>query len=126
MRPEPIDVPATVAMLKALANPARLRIAMHLLDDEKAVSKIEDELGLKQPNLSQHLAELREAGLVTTRREARSVFYALADAQAEALLWALSGQPGGKQRSASAFNAKPKRSNGPLAAAAFATVDLDQ
>ena len=66
MRPEPIDVPATVATLRALANPSRLRIALHLLDGEKAVSEIADELGLKQPNLSQYLAELREAGLLTT------------------------------------------------------------
>ncbi|RYY16784.1 MAG: transcriptional regulator [Alphaproteobacteria bacterium] len=123
MRPEPIDVAATVATLKALANPARLRIAMHLIDGEKAVSEIEDELGLKQPNLSQYLAELREAGLVTTRREARSVFYALADAQAKALLRALSGQPGKERCSASAVSVRTKRSNGPLAAAAFATVE---
>ena len=126
MRPEPIDVPATVATLKALANPARLRIAMHLLDGEKAVSEIEDELGLRQPNLSQYLAELREAGLVTTRREARSVFYALADAQAEALLLAVSGQPGGERRSASAVGTRMQRPDGLLAAAAFATVGPDR
>lgn len=126
MSSESIDVPATVATLKALANPARLRIAMHLLGGEKAVSEIEDELGLKQPNLSQYLAELREAGLVTTRREARSVFYALADAQAEALLRALSGQLGGERRSAPAVSVRTQRSNGLLAAAAFATVVPDR
>lgn len=125
MRPEPIDVPATVATLKALANSARLRIAMRLLDGEKAVSEIEDELGLRQPNLSQYLAELREAGLVTTRREARSVFYALADAQAEALLLALSGRLGGERRSAPAVSARTQRSDG-LMAAAFATVEPDR
>ncbi len=123
MRPKSIDVPATVATLKALANPARLRVALHLLDGERAVSDIEDDLGLKQPNLSQYLAELREAGLVSARREARSVFYTLADAQAEALLRALSGQDGGELHSEPAVDTRAKRTTGLLAAATFATID---
>lgn len=121
MTSDAIDVPAAVAALKALANPARLRIALHLLDGEKGVSEIEGELGLRQPNLSQHLAELREAGLVKTRREARNVFYALADARTKALLLALSSP------SAAACGAEPSgpgrlRPRLPIAAAAFATV----
>jgi ArsR family transcriptional regulator len=117
MKSDVIDVPATGAKLKALANPARLRIALHLLGGEKGVSDIENELGLRQPNLSQYLAELREAGLVTTRREARNVFYALADAQAAALLQALSAPP-------DAVRPAPIRAprRHPLAAASFASV----
>lgn len=117
MNPDLIDVPAAVATLKALANPARLRIALHLLGGEKGVSEIESELGLRQPNLSQYLAELREAGLVTTRREARNVFYVLADAKAEALLRALSSPPEVHRLE---LSRAPRRH--PLAAAAFASV----
>ena len=116
-----MDVTATVAALKALANPARLRIALHLLGGEKGVSEIEGELGLKQPNLSQYLAELREAGLVRTRREARNVFYALADARTEAILVALSS-PSGPVRQAEPTTPGRLRPRLPVAAAAFATV----
>ena len=117
MIPDSINIPAGVVMLKALANPARLRIALHLLGGERGVSDIESELGLRQPNLSQHLAELREAGLVTTRREARNVFYVLADAKAEALLRALSLPP---ELQRSEPSRAPRRH--PLAAASFASV----
>lgn len=114
---ENFDVPATVATLKALANPARLRIALCLLAGEKGVGEIEAELGLKQPNLSQYLAELREAELVTTRREQRNVFYTLANAQAEALLRALVSPPAALR---SELARLPRRH--PVAAAAFASV----
>lgn len=78
MRRDPIDVEAAVALLRVLANPARLRIVLRLLDGECAVADLETELGVRQPNLSQHLAELRAAGLVATRRESRAVFYRMA------------------------------------------------
>jgi DNA-binding transcriptional ArsR family regulator len=79
MKKDPIDIAAAVTSLRALANPARLRIALQLLKGEQAVSELETELEIKQPTLSQHLAELREAGLVATRRESRIIFYQLAD-----------------------------------------------
>ena len=78
MLPDPINIEASVALLRALANPARLRIVLRLLQGECAVAELEAELSLRQPNLSQHLAELRDAGLVAARRESRSVFYHLA------------------------------------------------
>jgi DNA-binding transcriptional ArsR family regulator len=73
------DPRATAEFLRALAHPTRLQILCHLLDGEAAVAAFESELGLKQPNLSQQLGLLREAGLVTARREAKSIFYSLAD-----------------------------------------------
>lgn len=76
-------------LLRALAHPMRLRILCRLLDGELAVAGFESELGLKQPNLSQQLASLREAGLVTTRREAKSIVYRLADERVGRLLEAL-------------------------------------
>ena len=70
---------AAAEFLRALAHPTRLQILCRLLNGEAAVAAFESELGLKQPNLSQQLGLLREAGLVTARREAKSIFYSLAD-----------------------------------------------
>ena len=89
MRKEPVDIDAAVALLKALANPARLRIALRLLEGEQAVSELESGLGIRQPTLSQHLAELRDAGIVATRRESRVIFYQLADATQVRLIGSL-------------------------------------
>lgn len=68
--------------LRTLAQPQRLMILAVLLDDERAVGEIEAATGIGQPALSQQLAELRRAGLATTRREARQVYYRIADEDA--------------------------------------------
>ncbi len=73
---------AAAALLKALANGQRLRILCLLVGGERSVSEINAELDLSQSALSQHLAKLREEGLVTTRREAQTIHYALADGPA--------------------------------------------
>lgn len=91
------DPVAAADFLRALAHPARLQILCRLHEGETSVSTFETELGLKQPNLSQQLGQLREAGLVATRREAKSVFYRLADDKVRAILAALR----------SAFSASP-------------------
>ncbi|MFC3127310.1 ArsR/SmtB family transcription factor [Pseudoroseomonas globiformis] len=83
------DIAAAAGLLRVLANPARLRIALHLLEGECPVGRIEAELGLKQPNLSQHLGELRDAGLLVARRESRQVFYRVAPGRASHLLASL-------------------------------------
>ncbi|MCB2049466.1 MAG: winged helix-turn-helix transcriptional regulator [Novosphingobium sp.] len=70
---------AAVERLKAYAQPQRLMILSCLLRGEHTVSEIDAETGIGQPALSQQLAELRRADLVSTRKEARSVIYALAD-----------------------------------------------
>jgi ArsR family transcriptional regulator len=67
----------------------RLQILCRLLDGELAVAGFESELGLKQPNLSQQLGHLREAELVTTRREAKSIYYRLSDERVRVILDAL-------------------------------------
>lgn len=69
-------------LLKALANPNRLSIICMLLEGESAVAEIESELGIRQPTLSQQLGELREAGLVATRRDAKHIYYRVADDRA--------------------------------------------
>lgn len=95
MIPETVDIAEAVPLLRTLANPARLRIALHLLDGERSVGQIEGELGLKQPNLSQYLGELRDAGLLVTRRESRQVFYQVAPGKARHLLASLQHGLGG-------------------------------
>ena len=95
MKGHPIDTAAAAQMLRALGNETRLQIVLHLLQGETAVSDIERDLGLRQPNLSQHLAELRDAGLVVGRRESKSVIYSLASATQERLVTALSYGFGG-------------------------------
>jgi DNA-binding transcriptional ArsR family regulator len=65
--------------LKALANSHRLMILCQLKDGERSVSALERAVPLTQSALSQHLAKLREGRFVTTRREAQTIYYALAD-----------------------------------------------
>lgn len=86
---EACDPQKAAELLRALAHPMRLRILCRLLDGEVSVAGFESELGLKQPNLSQQLGQLREAALVTTRRAAKSIFYSLADERVRYILDAL-------------------------------------
>ena len=76
-------------LLKLLAHPNRLLVACELMEGERSVSQIEASTGVRQPNLSRDLARLRAAGLVTPRRDAKQVFYRLADNRIEALMRAL-------------------------------------
>jgi DNA-binding transcriptional ArsR family regulator len=69
--------------LKKLSNPNRLLIVCALVDGERSVRALEDGLGLRQPALSQQLAELREAGLIASRRDGKTVHYRLADPRVE-------------------------------------------
>jgi DNA-binding transcriptional ArsR family regulator len=66
-----------IEALKALAHPLRLRILETLRDGERNVGEIEEAAKIGQPALSQQLGVLRKAGLVTTRKEAKLVFYRL-------------------------------------------------
>ena len=75
--------------LKKLANPQRLLLACSLVDGERSVRELEEMLGIRQPGLSQQLAELREAGLVAGRKEGKSVRYRLADPRVVRLITTL-------------------------------------
>ena len=66
-------------LLKALGNEQRLLILCHLLDGELSVGELNQRVALSQSALSQHLALLRELGLVATRREAQTIRYSLPD-----------------------------------------------
>lgn len=62
---------------KTLANPIRLAILHTLRDDEKSVNELTDILGISQSNLSQHLALMRQAGILTTRKQGTSIYYSV-------------------------------------------------
>ena len=77
------DAEDTAERLRRFGQPLRLMILSLLLQGEKSVSEIDIATGIGQPGLSQQLAELRRAELVTTRRQAKQVFYSLADQSVE-------------------------------------------
>jgi ArsR family transcriptional regulator len=66
-------------VLKTLAHPRRLAIVHRLAQGPCEVGRLADDLGLTQPNVSQHLAVLRGAGIVEADRDGREVRYRLAD-----------------------------------------------
>lgn len=80
---------AAAELLKALAHPARLLVMCRLVDGEASVGELQQQVGLSMSALSQHLAVLRELALVTTRRQAQTIFYSLADGPALAVMQAL-------------------------------------
>jgi ArsR family transcriptional regulator len=64
-------------LCKAIADPKRLLILDALRDGERAVGDIAEEVGLSQPNTSQHLAILRDRNVVTTSRSGNTIYYSL-------------------------------------------------
>ena len=64
---------------RAMADPKRLCVLDSLSDGELSVSELSIRVRCQVPNMSQHLAVLRSAGLVTTRREGSTIYYRLAD-----------------------------------------------
>lgn len=117
---------AMVERLRAIAQPQRIMVLAALLDGEHAVGEIEAATGIGQPALSQQLAELRRAGLVTTRREARLIYYSIADEDAEERVRALFAAFGAARpikRSSSADAPPRRRAGSPAGAAVFARVN---
>lgn len=80
---------AASTLLKSLAHPCRLMVMCRLVEGEASVSELQALGTLSMSALSQHLAVMREAGLVETRREAQTIFYALADGPALGVMRAL-------------------------------------
>ena len=73
-------------MFRALGHPARVRALEVLVDGERSVGELAGEVGIEASHLSQQLGILRRAGLVTTRRDGSTVFYAIRDPQLIELL----------------------------------------
>ena len=62
---------------KTLANPIRLAILHNLRDSEKSVNELTEILGISQSNLSQHLALMRQKGILKTRKQGTSIYYSV-------------------------------------------------
>ena len=66
-------------LLRLLGNEKRLMLLCQLADGELSVSEMQARVGLSQSALSQHLALLREEGIVATRRDSQSLYYRIVD-----------------------------------------------
>lgn len=73
-------------LLSALGQTKRLMVLCRLVDREMSVGALAESVGLGQSALSQHLARLRDLGIVATRREAQTVYYRLASDNARRLI----------------------------------------
>ena len=67
------------ALARAMADPKRLCVLERLAEGERSVGDLSRDVGCQVPNMSQHLAVLRQSGLVRSRREGTTVLYRLAD-----------------------------------------------
>ncbi|MDQ4418975.1 metalloregulator ArsR/SmtB family transcription factor [Sphingobium sp. DEHP117] len=120
---------AATEKLKVYAQPQRLMILSCLLRGEKTVGAIDIATGIGQPALSQQLAELRRAEMVRTRREAKQVFYGLADDKVglcvrsmEAILGDSAGLPGALGSALLSGQVEQALPTTPAGAAAFARI----
>jgi len=73
-------------IFRALGNPTRLGILRRTLRGPLCVGDLQEELGCSQPNISQHLAVLRDRGVVVPERDGNRVCYRLADSRIAQLL----------------------------------------
>ena len=90
--PAPPDTEAralTAKLLRGFADPSRLAILEAVRRGPRTVSQIVEATGLGQPNVSNHLACLRECALLCAHPEGLHVYYTLSDARVEALLAAV-------------------------------------
>lgn len=74
------------SLLKKMANEHRLLILCTLSTGEMSVGALNDVVPLSQSSLSQHLASLRGAGLVQTRRDAQTIYYSLSGDRAQQII----------------------------------------
>lgn len=73
------EAEAAAAFLKALAHGGRLMILCHLSNGERSVTELEQLLASRQSAVSQQLARLRQEGLVSARRDGKTIWYSIAD-----------------------------------------------
>lgn len=84
--PDEARVTVAAEAFRLLADPNRIKILWALLQGESSVNCLAELVGANPPAVSQHLAKLRLAGLVTTRREGTFMYYAAADEHVRKLL----------------------------------------
>jgi ArsR family transcriptional regulator len=75
------DIDRASRSLKAMSHPLRLKILCTLGDQEISVQDIVERVGTSQSNISQHLAILRDKGILASRKDANRVYYRVGDAR---------------------------------------------
>ena len=75
------DIERASRSLKAMSHPLRLKILCTLNDKEVSVQEIVEQVGTSQSNISQHLAILRDKGILASRKDANRVFYRVGDSR---------------------------------------------
>ena len=75
------DIERASRSLKAMSHPLRLKILCTLSDQEVSVQDIVEQVGTSQSNISQHLAILRDKGILASRKDANRVFYRVSDSR---------------------------------------------
>ncbi len=92
-RPDMVALQASAehacTLLKVMANTDRLILLCRLAQGEFCVGQLEEDLGIRQPTLSQQLGVLREEGLVGTRRQGKHIYYRLISEDAAAVMGVL-------------------------------------
>ena len=73
------DIETASRSLKAMSHPLRLKILCTLGNQEVCVQSIVDNVGTSQSNISQHLAILRDKGILSSRKDANKVYYRVED-----------------------------------------------
>lgn len=74
------------SLLRSMGSPHRLMVLCTLLEGERSVGGLQERLALSASNLSQHLARLREEGLVSTRREGTVIYYRVSSDRVQPLV----------------------------------------
>lgn len=80
------DIDRAARALKAMSHPLRLKILCTLGDQEVSVQDIVERVGTSQSNISQHLAILRDKGILASRKDANRVYYRVGDNRTLALI----------------------------------------
>jgi len=75
------DIDRASRSLKAMSHPLRLKILCTLSSDEVSVQDIVENVGTSQSNISQHLAILRDKGILSSRKDANRVYYRVSDSR---------------------------------------------
>jgi len=75
------DIERASRSLKAMSHPLRLKILCTLGDQEISVQDIVEQVGTSQSNISQHLAILRDKGILASRKDANRVYYRVGDSR---------------------------------------------